>query len=141
MRARKSGGGASMPAVDYRVILADLRRRRDELDAAIRAIAALAGEPVDETIAVRTETMPAPAETTRPRPATKTREGETTRPTDALSEAAIRTALKHGHDTPKALKAATKLKTGKLFRLLAGMMDAGIVTKTGQQRAVRYSLA
>lgn len=130
-----------MPAVDYRVILADLRRRRDELDAAIRAIAALAGEPVDETIAVRTETMPAPAETTRPRPATKTREGETTRPTDALSEAAIRTALKNGHDTPKALEAATKLKPWKLRALLAAMKAAGVVTTTGATNSRRYRLA
>lgn len=140
MRVRKSGGG-QMPAVDYRVILADLRRRRDELDAAIRAIAALAGEPVDETVAVRTETMPAPAETTRPRRATKTREGDTARPTDALSEAAIRTALKHGHDTPKAIATATKMPKWKIDPILARLKLAGVVTKTGQARAVRYSLA
>lgn len=129
-----------MPAVDYRVILADLRRRRDELDAAIRAIAALAGEPVDETVAVRTETMPAPAETTRPRRATKTREGETARPTDALSEAAIRTALKNGHDTAAALEASTKLPTWKLRALLRQMKAAGTVRTTGATSSLRYRL-
>lgn len=131
-----------MPDESYRVVLADLRRKRDELDAAIRALAAFTGEPVDESPAGIDETPAPTRETNRAKRATKKAVGETSaRPTDALSEAAIRTALKAGHETPKALQTATKLKGWKLREQLAAMKKAGSVTTTGATNNLRYHLA
>lgn len=121
--------------------LAQLDAQREALAAAIAALQGAAGAPMSET----------PTRAAKPRPASRrgrrgateaaAASGDTARPTDALSEAAIRTALKNGHDTPKALQEATKLPEWKLRACLRAMKTAGAVTTTGATNSRRYRLA
>lgn len=134
--------------------LEDLASRRRTVVSTIRTVAAFYG--LDPAAWLDDAGEPAPAETSRaPREATRaSREPapaprETTRapretparPTHALSEAAIRAALKAGHETPKAIVAATQLPTWAVGRTLAKLRAAGHVTVTGKVRSARYRLA
>lgn len=90
--------------------------------------------PARETTAVRRASTPA-------RRASNAPKGETARPTDALSEAAIRTALKQGHTKVDAIITATELPPGKVRRLLAQMVESRAIRVEGLSRATRYHLA
>lgn len=141
-RQRSSGGGASMPTVDYGVILADLRRQRDDLDAAIRAIERLAGGT--ETIAADHETIPAPRETTRRPRAMKAAGGKTARPTTApgdRTQAAILAALQAGKHKPKEIAAAVGLSAGGLLYQMRRLLESGQVVRTGTTSSAAYHLA
>lgn len=72
---------------------------------------------------------------------TRPRRETPARPTDALSEASIRMALKNGHDTPKAIGVATGLPRWLVTRRLARLLASGDATKTGTTRSARYQLA
>lgn len=94
------------------------------------------------------ETLPAPRETNGPSRASKRAarasnppKGETVRPTDALSEVAIRTALKQGPLKFRVLEAETQLPKWKLLRVLRALVASGEVEISGATSSRRYALA
>lgn len=120
--------------------LAQLDAQRAALAAAIAALQGASGAPTSERPGRVAKSRPGARRGRRGATEAATARGDTARPHDALSEAAIRTALKDGHNTPKAIATATKMPKWKIDPLLARLKLAGVVTKTGQARAVRYRL-
>lgn len=120
--------------------LAQLDAQREALAAAIAALQGASGAPTSEKPGRVAKPRPAPRRGRRETTEAATARGDTARPPDALSEAAIRTALKNGHDTAAALEASTKLPTWKLRALLRQMKAAGTVRTTGATSGLRYRL-
>lgn len=89
--------------------LAQLDAQREALTAAIAALQGTSGPAPHAKAPRAAKARPAPRRGRRGRTEAASVGETSARPTDALSEAAIRTALKNGHDTPKALQEATKL--------------------------------
>lgn len=126
-----------MPDVSYRIVLADLRRKRDELDVAIRAMAALVGEPVETSPESREASIPAPR-------AIRKMKGDTPRPTGApsnLRRAAVLAALKAGPASVRDVATKANLKKTQANYLLGLLVKEGHVQRTGQTNNTRYTLA
>lgn len=123
--------------LNYGALLADMRAKRELLDVAIDAMAKLVGEaPPAPVVAPTPRRLSAPSK--RPK---QEEAAAPARPTNALSEAAVKAAIRGGAVTPKMIQAHTKLPLNKVKSLLAVMKTSGDVTSTGRRRAVRYAVA
>jgi hypothetical protein len=113
---------------DYQSVLDHMRARREQLDAAIVAIEAM---------------MPAPAAPKAPKAQAPSQAitGLSPRPSAALTESAIRAALKNGADTVATIAAHAKLSVERVKPALKAMRQNGTVTMTGRTHTTRYQLA
>jgi hypothetical protein len=120
---------------DYQSVLDHIRARREQLDAAIVAMEAMLGEKQaakpDAAIGVMNLG-----------PSNKVYvSGLSPRPSAALTESAIRAALKNGADTVATIAAHAKLSVERVKPALKAMRQNGTVTMTGRTHTTRYQLA
>jgi hypothetical protein len=120
---------------DYQSVLDHMRARREEMaadltrmDNAIESVAALLGG------AKWPRAPRAPS-------AAPIISGLSPRPSAALTESAIRAALKNGADTAVAIRAQTSLAPHVVRLALRTMVESGHVTRTGKTHTTRYQLA
>lgn len=116
---------------DYQSVLEHMRARRAQLDAAIVAMEAMLG--VASPRADDEETADPPRCGRPP--------GASSRPPDALTESAIRTALKQGADTVAAIAEQTNIGPASVQKALKAMRVSGRITMTGRTNKTRYFLA
>lgn len=123
--------------------LAQLDAQREALTAAIAALQGTSGPPPNPKAPRATKARPATRHGRRGRTEAASEKGETTRPTRAPLDArqgGVLAALKSGPLSLPAIAEATHVDKETLRYTLKKLVQAGLVTSTGQTTSTRYRL-